>query len=89
MRASLTLFWWGARSRRLQLNSALPITGCHYKYLLRVCGQLPPGTTLTRSVAYLFLVVGAIGLVKTLGANEIMETAWIYGPLAAVSLSNI
>ncbi len=83
---SVTLFWWGTRSRRPQLNLALPIT----VVTINICSVLwsvAPGTTLTRSTAYLFLVVGAIGLVKTLGANEIMElTASICVLLAAVSL---
>lgn len=83
---SLTLFWWGTRSGRPQLNLTLPIA----VVTINICSVLwsvAPGTTLTRSIAYLFLVVGAIGLVKTLGANEIMElTASIFGLLAAVSL---
>ena len=83
---SFTLVWWGMRRRRPQLNLALPLMTVS----IIVCSNfwsVVPGLTLTRSIVYLSLVVGAIGLVKTIGANEIMElTASISGLLAAVSL---
>jgi hypothetical protein len=60
---SLILFRWKTRGRRPQFNLALPIT----VVAINIGSELWSvvlGTTLTRSTAYLFLVVGAIGLVK-------------------------
>src|SRR5262249_32962701 len=46
-----------------------------------------PSTTMTRSVAYFFLVVGAIGMAEIFNADEVMRlTALIGGFSAAISL---
>jgi exopolysaccharide production protein ExoQ len=83
---SILLIWWGTHRQRPRLNLALPLLVASI-VVCSVLWSVDPVTTLTRSIAYLFLVVGAIGLVKTLDANEIMElTASICGLLAAVSL---
>ena len=84
--SSALLFWWGTRRRRPRLNLAPPamVVGI---VVCSVLWSVDPGITLTRSIAYLFLVVGAIGLVKTIDGNEIMElAASINGLLATVSL---
>jgi exopolysaccharide production protein ExoQ len=83
---SILLFCWRTHRERPRLNLALPLMVASI-VVCSVVWSVDPVTTLTRSIAYLFLVVGAIGLVKTLDANEIMElTASICGVLAAISL---
>ena len=84
--SSVLLFWWGTRGRRPRLNLAPPamVVGI---VVCSVLWSVDPGITLTRSIAFLFLVVGAIGLVKTIDGNEIMGlAASINGLLATVSL---
>ena len=52
---SLLLLWWGTRKRRPRLNLAPPliIVGI---VVCSVLWSVDPGITLTRSIAYLFLV---------------------------------
>jgi exopolysaccharide production protein ExoQ len=83
---SLLLVWWGTHKRRPRLNLAPPLLAVSV-VVCSVLWSVDPGITLTRSIAYAFLVAGAIGLVKTIDANEVMElTASINGVLGAITL---
>jgi O-antigen ligase len=83
----LLLFWQGFHGRRrTRFNRVLPLAAAGL-LVTSVLWSVTPSTTLTRSVAYFFLVVGAIGIVEILDTNEVMSlTALIGGLLAAVSL---
>jgi O-antigen ligase len=84
---SLLLFWWGIRRQRSpQFNRALPLT---VSGLLvgSALWSVAPSTTITRSVAYFCLVIGAIGIVEIFDTHKLMRlTALIGGFLGAVSL---
>jgi exopolysaccharide production protein ExoQ len=83
---SLILFYWGTRRRHPHLNLIPPLMVVSV-VVCSVLWSVDPITTITRGIAYLFLLVGAIGLVKTIQANELMRlTASISGVLALVSL---
>jgi exopolysaccharide production protein ExoQ len=84
---SVLLFWWAARApRRPGLNRVLPLAAAGL-LLSSVLWSVEPSTTLTRGVAYLFIIVGAIGVAGILGADQVMRlTASIIGFLAAASL---
>jgi exopolysaccharide production protein ExoQ len=83
---SLLLFWWGIHRRRPHLKLVLPLMSVGI-VVCSVLWSVEPRITLTQGIAYLFIVVGAIGLAKTIDANEVMElTASVYGLLATVSL---
>ena len=85
--ASLLLFWWGTqRLRRPRFNRVLPLMAAGL-CVTSVLWSVDPSMTITRSVAYFFVVVGAIGVVEILDAGEVMSlTALIGGFLGAVSL---
>jgi exopolysaccharide production protein ExoQ len=84
---SLVLFWWGAqRRRRPGFNRALPLVAVGL-LLTSVLWSVAPSTTITRGVAYFFLVVGAIGIVEILEPHQVMRViALIGGFSAAISL---
>jgi exopolysaccharide production protein ExoQ len=84
---SLLLYWWGAQGqRRVCVNRTLPLAAAGL-LLTSVLWSLDPSTTITRGVAYLFMVVGAIGLVELLDTDDVMRlSASISGFLAATSL---
>src|SRR5260221_8937362 len=61
---SLLLFWWGTqRLRRPGFNWALPLAAAGL-LLTSFLWSVTPSVTITRGVAYFFLVVGAIGIAK-------------------------
>jgi len=84
---SLLLYWWGTQTMRSpRFNRVLPLAAAGL-LLTSVLWSVTPSTTITRSVAYLFMVVGAVGIVEILDTDEVMSlTALIGGFLAAVSL---
>src|SRR6516164_3215065 len=83
---SLLLFWWGRHKRPPRFNRVLPLAAAGL-LVTSVLWSVAPSTTITRSVAYFFLVVGAIGIVQILDTDEVMRlVALIGGVLAAVSL---
>jgi len=70
---SLLLFWWGTqRLRSPRFNRALPLAAAAL-LVTSVLWSVAPSTTITRSVAYIFLVVGAIGLVEILDSDEVIS----------------
>jgi O-antigen ligase len=72
--------------RRAGVNRGLPLAAAGL-LLTSALWSLDPSTTITRGVAYLFMVVGAIGLVELFDTHDIMRlTASISGFLAASSL---
>jgi exopolysaccharide production protein ExoQ len=84
--SSVFLFWLGTRGRRSQLNRALPLAAAGL-LAISVLWSVTPGTTMTRSIAYFFLVVGANGIAEIFDADEVMRlTALIGGFSAAISL---
>jgi O-antigen ligase len=84
---SLLLFWWGSqRRRRPGVNRAFPLVAAGL-LLTSVLWSVAPSTTITRGVAYFFLVVGAIGIVEILEPHQMMRLiALIGGFAAAISL---
>ena len=85
--ASVVLFWWGTRrARHSYFNRAIPLAVAGL-LVTSVLWSVTPSTTITRSVAYLFVVVGAIGIVELFESYQVMRlTALIGGFLAAISL---
>jgi exopolysaccharide production protein ExoQ len=85
--ASLLLYWWGTnRQRGPRFNRILPLTAAGL-LVASILWSVTPDVTTTRSIAYLFIVVGAIGTVETLDTDEVMNlSAIIAGLCAAVSL---
>jgi O-antigen ligase len=84
---SLLLFWWGTRQLRIpRFNRILPLAAAGL-LVTSVLWSVAPSITLTRGVAYFFLVVGAIGIVEILDTDEVMHlTALIGGFTAAISI---
>ncbi len=84
---SLLLYWWGTdRLRGPRVNRVLPLV-VPGLFVASILWSVSPAVTTTRSIAYLFLVVGAIGTVETLDTDEVMNlSATIGGLCAAVSL---
>jgi exopolysaccharide production protein ExoQ len=83
---SILLFWWAGKRRRPRLNWVLPLATAGL-LVSSVSWSVDPGTTITRSVAYLFLIVGAIGVAGLFDDDEVMGlTASIAGISAAASL---
>jgi O-antigen ligase len=84
---SVLLRWWGIR--RLpgaRFNRVLPLAAAGL-LVTSVLWSVDPSTTTTRSIAYFFLVVGAIGIAEIFDADEVMRlTALIGGLSAAASL---
>src|SRR6516225_2442845 len=83
---SLLLFWWGRHKRPPRFNRVLPLAAAGL-LVTSVLWSVAPSTTITRSVAYFFLVVGAIGIAEIFDADEVMRlTALIGGFSATISL---
>src|SRR5271156_1012020 len=84
---SLLLFWWGIHRRRSpRFNWVLPLAAAGL-LVTSASWSVAPSTTITRSVAYFFVVLGAVGIVKILETDEVMSlTALIGGFSAAASL---
>jgi O-antigen ligase len=85
--SSVLLFWWGTRrARYTQFNRALPLAVAGL-LVISALWSVTPSTTITRSVAYFFLVLGAIGTVEIFEPDQVMRlTALIGGFSAAISL---
>src|SRR6516162_6968042 len=59
---SLFLFWWGTRKiRSARFNRILPLAAPSL-LLISVLWSVAPGVTFTQGTAYLFVVIGAIGI---------------------------
>jgi len=83
--SSIFLFWMGTR-RSSHLNRAPPLAAAGL-LVISVLWSVAPSTTMTRSIAYFFLVVGAIGIAQIFDADEVMRlTAFIGGFSATISL---
>jgi exopolysaccharide production protein ExoQ len=84
---SLLLFWWGTRRQRSPLfNRALPL-GAAGLLVISALWSVAPSTTVTRGVAYFFLLIGAIGIGEIFDSHKVIRlTALIGGFLGAVSL---
>jgi exopolysaccharide production protein ExoQ len=84
---SLFLYWRGAHKLRSpQFNRALPLAAAGL-LATSVLWSVTPSMTITRTVAYFFLVVGAIGIAEYFDAHQVMRlTALIGGFSAAISL---
>jgi exopolysaccharide production protein ExoQ len=84
---SLLLYWWSARRLRSpRFNRVLPMAATGL-LMISVLWSVAPQTTITRSVAYFFLVVGAMGITGICESNQVMRlTALIGGFSAAISL---
>jgi exopolysaccharide production protein ExoQ len=84
---SLLLLWWGtSRLHRPRFNRVLPLMVAGL-LVSSVLWSVTPDLTITRSIAYFFTVVGAIGTVETLDTDEVMKFSAFIGALsAAVSL---
>jgi O-antigen ligase len=84
---SLLLIWCGSRrGRKPRFNRFFPLAVAGF-LVISVLWSVAPSTTVTRSVAYFFLVVGAIGIVGILDTHQVMRlTALIGGFSAALSL---
>jgi O-antigen ligase len=83
---SLLLFWLGTRGRTSQVNRVIPLVAAGL-FAISVLWSISPSTTMTRSIAYFFLVLGAIGIAEIFDPDEVMRlTALIGGVSAALSL---
>jgi exopolysaccharide production protein ExoQ len=83
---SLFLYWRGARRLRGPRLNRVPLAAAGL-LIISVLWSVAPETTITRSVAYFFLVVGAIGIAGICESHQVMRlTALIGGFLAAISL---
>jgi exopolysaccharide production protein ExoQ len=82
---SLFLFWWGThRQRSPRFNRVLPLAvAC--LLLTSALWSVDPSTTITRGVAYLFIVVGAIGIGAIFDSNEVMTLMALIGGLSAAA----
>ena len=85
--ASVLVIWWGTSLvHRPRFNRTLPLTVAGL-FVASILWSVAPQITTTRSIAYFFMVVGAIGTVDILDTDELMElNALISGLCAAVSL---
>ena len=84
---SLFLYWRGShRLRSPRFNRVLPLAAAGL-LVTSVLWSVAPATTITRSIAYFFLVVGAIGIAGFCEPDQVMRlTALIGGFSAAISL---
>jgi O-antigen ligase len=81
--ACLLLFWWGSRTRHSRLNQVLPLAAAGL-LLISASWSVNPFETIKHAGEYLCLVLGAIGIVKTLDNEAIINLI-----LLAVGLSVI
>jgi exopolysaccharide production protein ExoQ len=83
---SLLLFCgWGARRLpRPRFNRVLPLAAAGL-FVASALWSVDPGVTLSRSVAYFFVVVGAIGTVEILDSDEVMRLTALIGGFSAVA----
>ncbi len=84
---SVLLFCWGAYGPRgPRFNRVLPLVAAGL-LLTSALWSVMPSMTITRGVAYFFVVVGAIGIVEILDTDEVMSlTASVCGALTVASL---
>src|SRR6516225_7676748 len=82
---SLFLFWWGTRKiRSARFNRILPLAAPSL-LLISVLWSVAPGVTFTQGIAYLFVVIGAIGIVEGSDGVELMDLVALVCGLSAVS----
>src|SRR5262249_41462867 len=82
---SLFLFWWGTRKiRSARFNRILPLAVASLP-LISVWWSFAPGVTFTQGTAYLFVVIGAIGLVEGSDGDELMDLVALVCGLSAVA----
>lgn len=83
--ASLFLFWSGARKiSTTPFNQSLPLAAAGF-LLISVFWSVDPRVTFSQGTAYLFVVIGAIGLVKALDSDELMDLIALICGLSAVA----
>ena len=82
---SLFLFWWGTRKiRSARFNRILPLAVASL-LPISVLWSLDPGVTFTQGAAYLFVVIGAIGIVEGSDGDELMDLVMLICGLSAVA----
>ena len=85
--ASLLLLWWGTDQQRGPRFSRILPLALPCLFVASIFWSVTSDVTTTRSIAYLFMVIGAIGTAETLDTDEVMNLSAIIGGLcAAVSL---
>jgi O-antigen ligase len=83
--AGLFLFWCGARSTGIpRLNRVLPLALLSL-LLISVLWSVDPRTTLTQSIEYLFVVLGAMGLAESWDSDALMDLLTSICGLCAVA----
>src|SRR6266404_6410678 len=70
--ACLLLFWWGTRAGRGRFNRVLPLAAAGF-LMLSALWSVDASETIKRSGEYLFLILGTIGIVKTLDDDIVMD----------------
>ena len=84
---SFFLFWHGIRRlRRPQFNRVLPLAAAGL-FLISVMWSVTPAVTISRAVAYFFVVAGAIGTVEFLDTNEVMNLNALIGGFSGAAVS--
>jgi len=81
--SSILLFLWGNRRRSVRVNRVLPLAAAGL-LMISVLWSVTPSTTMTRSLAYSFLVVGAMGIGEIFEPNQVMRLTALIGGFAAV-----
>jgi O-antigen ligase len=82
---SLFLFCWGGRKIRIaQFNRVLPLAAASLP-LISILWSVAPDLTFTRGLAYFFVVLGAIGLVKASDGDELMDLVTLICGLSALA----
>jgi exopolysaccharide production protein ExoQ len=84
---SAALFWWGINQPQIaRINRVFPISFAIF-LVISIFWSFSPALTATRGVAYLFMVVGAIGSVDLSENDELMDLiGWSIGFSAVASL---
>jgi exopolysaccharide production protein ExoQ len=82
---SLSLVWWGFHKTEVpRFNRVLPLAAVSF-LLVSVLWSVTPMLTVTRGVAYFFLVVGAIGIVELLENDGLMDLIGLAAGFSAVA----
>jgi exopolysaccharide production protein ExoQ len=80
---SFFLFWWATR-KRARFNRVLPLAAASLT-LISLLWSVAPGVTFTQGTAYLFVVIGAIGIVEGSDGDELMDLVMLICGLSAVA----
>jgi exopolysaccharide production protein ExoQ len=82
---SLFLFWSGKRKVGVpRFNKSLPLIATGF-LLVSILWSVAPGLSLTQGTAYLFAVLGTIGLVQALDGDELMDLVGLICGLSAIA----